>query len=195
MVMMETPPGTTIEATQEIMQLNERWLLEQPEVGGLFAAIGVGGPGQPGRTNQGIMFTVLKSRHERERSAQELIVEARTALGAIPGQKVNVYDMGSSMVGGGTRGADFEFFLRGNLELVELDQLAGEFSRRLEQHAGIVDVNQTLKMGLPEVRVIPDREKAAALGVDATALASTWRPSRRPGGATTSACGSSARTA
>ena len=32
---------------------------------------------------------------------------------------------------------------------------------------GYVDLDKSLKLGLPEVRVVPDRDKAAALGVDA----------------------------
>ncbi len=36
-----------------------------------------------------------------------------------------------------------------------------------------MDLNQSLKLGRPELRVIPDREKAAALGVDADQLATT----------------------
>jgi HAE1 family hydrophobic/amphiphilic exporter-1 len=174
LVSMETPPGSSLEATTEIMKMNEKWLLAQPEVKGLFAAIGVGGPGQPGSTNNGIIFAVLKSRHERERSAQELILQARKHMGEIPGQKLNVYDM-STVIGSGTRGANFEFFLKGDLELVDLDRLAREVARELEKREGIVDVNQSLKLGLPEVRVIPDRDKAAALGVDASSLATVVR--------------------
>ena len=42
----------------------------------------------------------------------------------------------------------------------------------LKQRGGFVDLNKDLDIGLPELRVIPDREKAAALGVDAATLAS-----------------------
>jgi HAE1 family hydrophobic/amphiphilic exporter-1 len=44
---------------------------------------------------------------------------------------------------------------------------------RLRQRGGFVDLDKSLKLGSPEVRVVPDREKAAALGVDAAALAET----------------------
>ena len=170
LVRMETPPGTTLEATLEIMEMNERWLLTQPELAGLFSAIGISGPGQPGNTNSGIMFAVLKPQGERERSVQELIAATRRALNKIPGQKANVFDL-STMVGGGERGADFEIFLKGDVSLTDLDALSDRMIRELEAKGGFVDLNKSLKMGLPEVRVVPDREKAAALGVDATSLA------------------------
>jgi len=41
----------------------------------------------------------------------------------------------------------------------------------LKAKGGFVDLDRSLKLGLPELRVIPDREKAAALGVDGAALA------------------------
>ena len=41
----------------------------------------------------------------------------------------------------------------------------------LDARGGYVDLNKSLKLGRPEIRVIPDREKAAALGLDATTLA------------------------
>jgi hydrophobe/amphiphile efflux-1 (HAE1) family protein len=169
-VQFETPPGTTIAATHEVLEQGETWMLAQPEVAGLFTAIGVGGPGRPGRTNAGVMLAVLTPRDERERTVQDLIVDARAALTAIPGQTVNVFDL-STMVGSGTVRADFEVSLQGNLELAQLDELSEEFARSLEKRPGFVDMNKSLELGLPEVRVIPDRARAAALGVDATSLA------------------------
>ena len=74
---ISTPPGTTLETTLEILSNNERWVMDQPELAGLFSAVGVGGPGRPGSSNRAIMFAVLKPRAERDRSAQELIVAAR----------------------------------------------------------------------------------------------------------------------
>ena len=43
----------------------------------------------------------------------------------------------------------------------------------LQAKGGFVDLDKSLKLGRPELRVTPDREKAAALGVDARTLAST----------------------
>jgi HAE1 family hydrophobic/amphiphilic exporter-1 len=169
--MLETPPGTTLAATEEILKLDMDYFLEQPEVKGLFSAIGVGGPGRPGRTNQAIMVAVLKPREERARTAQEIARDARADLGHIPGQKLSIIDT-MSMAGGGTRQSAFEFLIQGNLSLIELDRVADRMMAELRKRPGLVDLDKSLQLGLPEVRVIPDREKSAALGVDATSLAS-----------------------
>ena len=169
LVFFETPAGTTFESTLEHLKLDEQWILAQPEVAGLFSAVGVSGPRGPGTVNEGILFATLRPRAERERSAQELIREAREALGRIPGEQINVFDFSSLQTGHGRGG--FEFSVRGNLALGELDRLADELMRRLAAEGGIVELDKSLKLGLPELRVVPDREKASALGVNAQALA------------------------
>ena len=167
-VMLETPPGTSLEGTLARIQQGEDWMLAQPEVKGLFAGVGVSGPEGPGNVTNGVMVAILRSKSEREKSAMQLMTEARAALGTLPGVEVRVFDV-SSMMGGGGRG-ELEFAIRGNLEIDELDRISDEFMLRLKAHSGFVDVSKNLKVGLPEVRVIPDREKCAALGVDARTL-------------------------
>jgi HAE1 family hydrophobic/amphiphilic exporter-1 len=170
-IRFETPAGTTLDGSYEYMRLNERWALAQPELAGLFSGVGFGGPHGVRSANQGMMFAVLKSKKERERTAQQMVKEARAALREIPGQRVRVFDL-SNMMGSATDG-NFAFDLRGNVDLETLDEVSGEFLRALESRGDYVDLEKSLKMGLPEVRVVPDREKAATLGVDARSLATT----------------------
>ena len=167
-VMMETPPGTSLEGTTERVKQAEKWMLAQKELKGLFSGIGVSGPEGPGNVTNAVFVAILKPRSERERSAQDIMVAARAALSEIPGLEVRVFDP-ISMLSGGGRG-ELEFALRGNLPLDQLDQISDEILRRLRTHPGFVDLSKSLKIGLPEVRVIPDREKCSALGVDARSL-------------------------
>jgi len=169
-VRMETPPGTSAEATLEIMKMNERWALAQPEVTGAFSAVGMGGRRNDGEPTEGVMFIVLSHKSERKRGALELIREARRVMGAIPGQQVRIFDLSGMM--STSRGA-FSFHVQGDLDLETLDTLADHMISELDARGGYVDLNKSLKLGRPEIRVIPDREKAAALGVDATTLART----------------------
>jgi HAE1 family hydrophobic/amphiphilic exporter-1 len=166
---IETPPGTHRNATLELLKRDEAWMLAQPELQGLFGAVGIAGPDSPeGASNLALMFATLKPRNERERSVGELISEGRRVLNEIPGQKVNLFEMS---VASSNRGATLEFMVQGNLDLAELDALADQMMREMRNRSGYVDLDKSLKLGLPEVRVIPDREKAAALGVDATSVA------------------------
>ena len=169
-VRFETPPGTSLDTTLEFLDRNEDFVLSLPEHAGLFTAVGVGQHRGPGTSNEGIMFVILKSLRDRERRVQELVELTREELGKIPGQKVRVFDL-SNMASG--IGEAFSFELRGNVDPEELDRVADAFIADLEARGGFVDLDKSLRLGLPEVRVIPDREKAAALGVDAASLATT----------------------
>jgi HAE1 family hydrophobic/amphiphilic exporter-1 len=167
-VMMDTPPGTSLEGTTERVKQAEKWMLEQKELKGLFSGIGVSGPDGPGNVTNAVFVAILKPRSERTRSAQDIMVAARAALSQIPGLEVRVFDP-VSMLSGGGRG-ELEFALRGNLPIEQLDQISDAILQRLGAHKGFVDLSKSLKIGLPEVRVIPDREKCSALGVDARSL-------------------------
>jgi HAE1 family hydrophobic/amphiphilic exporter-1 len=169
-VRTETPPGTSVESTLEIMKMNERWVLDQPEVTGVFSAIGMGGRRGGGQPTEGVMFVVLEHKSKRDRDAHELIREARKVMGAIPGQEVRIFDLSGMM---STRSGELSFHIQGDLDLETLDALADRMIGELDARGGYVDLNKSLKLGRPEIRVIPDREKAAALGLDATTLART----------------------
>jgi HAE1 family hydrophobic/amphiphilic exporter-1 len=166
----ETPPGTTLDTTLEYLKQNEKWVLEQPELAGLFAGVGIGQHRSKGDPSQGMMFAILKSKKERERTTQELVPLARKVLKKIPGQEVRVYDLSNMLA---INEGDFAFEIRGNVELAQLNDYANEFTTGMEAAGGYVDLQKSLRLGLPQVRVLPDRGKAAALGVDARTLATT----------------------
>jgi HAE1 family hydrophobic/amphiphilic exporter-1 len=174
MVRTEAPQGTTLEVAREFLAQDEAWMLSQPETEGLFSSVGMGnGPNMPGRPSEGMMFATLAPLSERERSVHELMDAGREALGRTAGREIRIFNPGSMMSSGGSRMGEFEVELRGNLSLHDLDALSDEFMAELAAHGGFVDLNKSLKLGLPELRVIPDRERAAALGIDARALATT----------------------
>jgi HAE1 family hydrophobic/amphiphilic exporter-1 len=79
------------------------------------------------------------------------------------------------MMRGGAHAGAFEVQIRGNLPLEELARLSDEFIEALDAREGFVDLDKSLKLGLPERQVVPDREKAAALGVDADTIATAIR--------------------
>ena len=171
---IEAPPGTPLEATLEYLKRDEAWMLAQPEVAGLFSAVGTHGGGDAAsrisQPNKAMIFGNLIDRAHRERSVIEIIESARRELQRIPGRIIRVFNPSEIMSTGG-RGGAFEVEILGNLPLAELDRLAREFKERLAALGGFVDLSSSLEMGLPELRVVPDRDKAAALGVDARTVA------------------------
>ena len=166
---IETAPGSSVDSTLEYLARDEAWFLTQPEVAGMFSAVG-DGPEGLGRSNQAMMFGTLIPRSERKRTVQELVRDARAALGDVPGRQIRIFNP-AEMMRGGSRGGAMEIELRGNLPLEELAEWSDAMIDRLSAHGGFVDLDRSLKLGLPELRVIPDRAKAAALGIDGRTLA------------------------
>ncbi len=164
----EAAPGTSIWATLEYLRQDEKWFLEQPEVIGMFSAAGSSGGFDPPKSNAAMIFGTLAARADRTKNVETLIKEARVALAPVPGRKIRVFNPASSMSGSS---AGFKIQLRGNLSLEELDHAANDFIAALQEHRGYVDIDSSLKLGLPEVRIHADREKAAEMGVDARAIA------------------------
>jgi len=163
----ETPPGTSLEATTEILERNEEYFLALPERLALFEGIGNTSAVEVGRSNRGGIFVTLVPSHQRRRSSQEIMREARAFASGIAGQKSTIGDPSASFSVEG----EFQMQLRGNVPIAELDAHARELMRRLQARGGFVDLDKDLKVGSPELRVIPDRKKAASLGVDGTSLA------------------------
>ena len=164
----EAMAGTALDETLGYLQKGEAWFLDQPEVEGIFAAAGSGGGFTPPKGNTFMMFGTLSLRADRERSVMDIISEARSSLADIPGSKFRVFNPAESLMG---RGGGFEMELRGNVSLAELDQISDAFVAGLAAKEGFVDIDKSLKMGQPELRVTPDREKSAAMGVDARSIA------------------------
>jgi HAE1 family hydrophobic/amphiphilic exporter-1 len=171
--MIDTPPGSSLDATLEHWKRDEQWVLDQPEVLGQFSAAGSSGGSSPPRPNVAMIFGTLSPRDQRRRSVFDIMQAARDRLQSIPGRQIRVYNPAEMMASGS--GAAFEVQIRGNLALLDLDRLADQMMAGLVERGGFVDLDKSLKLGLPEVRVIPDREKAAALGVDARTIASAIR--------------------
>jgi HAE1 family hydrophobic/amphiphilic exporter-1 len=167
---MHALPGTSIDAMREYVARDEQYMLDQPELVGMFSAVGSAGGMDVPLDHTGTIFGMLTPSSERDRDIFDLIGQARRDLGRIPGRDIRIFSMGEAM---SAQAEDFVFELRGNLELGELDRLADRFIDELEARPGYVDLDKSLKLGLPELQVVPDRKKAAALGVDARTVATT----------------------
>ncbi len=61
---LEAPPGTSLDATQEYLERDEAWFLDQPEIVGLFSAAGSSGGGNEAarhaETNMGMIFGTMQ---------------------------------------------------------------------------------------------------------------------------------------
>lgn len=165
---LKTPVGSSLEFTNEKFKLAEKFVMSRPEINRYYAAIGGFGGGE---VNQGVLFVTLKPKSERKMSQTELIGVFRKELNSIPDLKAFIQDL-STMGFTAQRGFPIEFSVRGR-NWDDLAKYSTEIMERMKKTGLMVDVDTDYLLGVTEVRVKPNRQKAQERGVDMQTLGNT----------------------
>ncbi|RME28337.1 MAG: efflux RND transporter permease subunit, partial [Candidatus Zixiibacteriota bacterium] len=166
MVTVETPAGTDLDVTSERIAQVEEKLRALREVKGLYVTIGAG----QDPVTKGHVLVNLTDKSQRRLSAKMLMDSVRTLVTTIPGIKVAV---GPKQQEGGAEKA-IEISLRGD-DLDELKRLTHEVEDIMKATPGVVDVDNTLEEGKPELQIETDRKAANDLGVSLAEIPRTIR--------------------
>ncbi|MDR0966089.1 MAG: efflux RND transporter permease subunit [Myxococcales bacterium] len=164
-VSLRAAVGTNMDETDRLFKRAEAIAQALPETLTLFNNVG-------GRNaNTGRLFITIPPPNERERTQKEIEAELRTTLNAIPGLKAVVMDLSQSGFSA-QRGFPVEFSVRGANwdDLVTASEAA---MNKLNQSGAVIDLDSDYEMGMPELRIVPDRERAADLGVSMQTVSST----------------------
>ncbi len=177
MVRIQTPIGSSITHTDALFKDIEAKVLTVPGVEKYYAAIG-GFSG--GEVNAGMLFVTLKDfkkrpidkKTGRPLSQKTIMGMVRHTIKATPGiTKVVVQDLSLSGFSA-QRGFPVEFSLRGP-DWDTLGQLSESLKPKMEATGTMTDVDSDYVLGMPEYQVVPNRERAAARGVNIEAIAQT----------------------
>lgn len=169
MLRLQTAVGSDITETDKLFQKAEAYVNNSPFVERAFAVVGGFGGGA---VNTGVMFITMVPPDKRPITQAEFAGMLRKELNAIPGLRAIVQDLSQS---GFTaqRGFPVEFSVRGS-EWETLVLLSQDMMKRLNESGTVVDLDTDYQLGMPELKVVPDRARAADIGVSiedvATAL-------------------------
>ncbi len=160
-----SPQGTSLSATQSIMDRIARDMREQvKEVESTLVLAGWGGGGG------GRIFVTLKPIAERQRSQAEVINQARGITKKYSSKDYRINVSGSSSISGslglGRGGSGIGFYIAGP-DQEKLKQYGDKLVAQLENDPLFRDPDTSNEEGAPELQVIIDRQKAADLGVKA----------------------------
>jgi hydrophobe/amphiphile efflux-1 (HAE1) family protein len=168
MVRVQTAVGSNLAETDALMLKAEAVVNARKDVKRAFSIVGgFGGTG----VNTSILFLTLHPPSERALTQAEVAQELRRSLGSIPGVRAVVQDLSQS---GFTaqRGFPVELSVRGS-DWNELVGVSDRLKQELTESGVLLDLDSDHQVGMPELRVVPDRAKAADLGVPMEAVAST----------------------
>jgi hydrophobe/amphiphile efflux-1 (HAE1) family protein len=168
LVRLQTAVGSDIRETDKLFQRAEALMAKRPEVERYFAVVGGFGGGQ---VNSGVLFVTLVPPRQRDASQQEFAARVRRELNAIPGLRAVVQDLSQS---GFTaqRGFPVEFSIRGS-DWEKLIEVSDSMSRELAASGLVVDLDTDYRLGMPELRILPDRARASDLGIPIEDVATT----------------------
>lgn len=177
MVNIQTPLGSSINFTDRVYKQAEKLLQARPEVKTYYAAVG---GFQGGLVNQGNLSVTMKDPKERPVAApfkrrpsqQEFMGFVREEFKKIPGVfRVTVLDL--SLAGfSAKRGYPIQFTVQGP-SWDKLAELSGVFMDKMNASGLVTDVDTDYRLGIPEIRITPDRAHASARGVTVTNIANT----------------------
>ncbi len=171
-VVVETPPGASLEKSDEIIKEIEAELRKIPDVENLFVTIGVRGQYQSNVTDISI-YVGLKHMSERNRNQQAIMQDARGRLKKYTELRLGIQNI-NLVSGGGFRQTPFNLVIRGP-ELEKLDEYSKTLIKRLSAIPGFVDTDTGQALRHPETQVRIDRKKASDLGVKMDTIASGLR--------------------
>jgi multidrug efflux pump subunit AcrB len=159
---MFAPEGSTSEYTDRMMRQMEEIVSDAPEVAGYFSAVALPFSG-PGTATLGFMFISLKE--ERERHVKEIVnapdgfanrfyeeIEGAFAVPNIP-KAIET-----------TGGRPFQLVLQ-STDMEAVEAYTVELTQKLREVGFLTNVRQNFEVSKPELRIMVDRNRAAALGV------------------------------
>jgi len=168
MIRIQTAVGSDISETDTLLVRAEETVNAHPEVIQTFSFVGgMGGGG----VNSGMMFLTLVEPGERKMSQAEFSAVLRRELNAIPGVRAVIQDT-SQQGFTAQRGFPVEFSVRG-ADWNELVPLSQKLMAELTATGTVTDLDSDYRVGMPELRVTPDRAVCADVGVSVDDVATT----------------------
>ena len=165
-VNLRAPEGYTLAATSALSEKIAQDLRQLPGITDTLTTIG---SGQQQQVNLANIYVKLAPLEERKDSQEKLMLRARSEilgkyLKLYPDQLRTSVAQVAAFSGGGFRNADIQYVINGP-DLDKLAKYTDEFMKKMKTMPDIVDVDSTLILGKPELRLVIDRARAADLGV------------------------------
>jgi len=133
-----------------------------PDVANVLSSCGPRGNISVG--NSGIVLAQLKPRSQRKRSADEIIADLRPKLAKITGIRAFLQVPPPIRLGGSLSKSQYQYTLQDS-DTAELYRYAPMLEQKMRGLSGIQDVTSDLQLSNPQINVLIDRDKAAAIGI------------------------------
>ncbi len=168
-VIVELPQGKTLAAAQALCDEVAAKIRRLEVVSDTLVTIG---GGAQEKVNEGRIQVNMVSRSRRRVTQKQVEERVRRMLSQEHRAKISVQPMG--MIEGGQAQQAVQFMLRGQ-DLRQLSSAASRMLVALRKEKGFVDLDVSYRGGKPEIRVIPNRRRAADRDVPLALIGSSLR--------------------
>ncbi|MBC7691793.1 MAG: efflux RND transporter permease subunit [Methylotenera sp.] len=172
LISAQTPPGASLETTNEASKELEAIVRSIPEVESFIVSVGSGGGGSQGtQVNQFTIPARLIPKEKRKLTHMEIMTVMRGKFKKVKNLRVSMRDISSRNLSSG-RPNPLAINLRGP-DLNVLNERSQLLIKRLEEEGIAVDLDTDYRTGIPELIIRPDRKAMAARGVSVDAVGET----------------------
>jgi HAE1 family hydrophobic/amphiphilic exporter-1 len=171
-------PGLSLDETYNFVQRVEKAIMEEPEFRSIISITGLSqtskydaaqGAGATG-VNESMIFYEIAPKSERTRTAVEFMDVIRSKVPPLAKGTLYFMQTNDYFTRGGGRPIEIKLFGR---DLWVLQKISDQIADALQKEEEIVDVDNSLKMGKPELQISVDRDKASSMGITVATIANT----------------------
>ncbi len=163
----QASPDVSFQAMEDRQREVVDVVLRDPAVATVASTVGVSSGWSS--INRGTLFVSLKPLSERGISSEAVINRLRGPLEKVAGVQTTLFSAQDLRGGGRQGGAQFQYSLI-TQDVGELRRWALALQEKLRATPGIVDVTSDQDRAGPQVNVVIDRDAAARLGINTTAI-------------------------
>ena len=178
-VTTEAAQGTSYDKLVEYQDQIAQIVRQDPNVEGLVSTVGGTAASTLGGPNLGQLVVHLKPRSDRKELANEIITKLRPRLADIAGMEVYLQNPPTVRIGGQVSKSLYQFTMQ-SPNRQELYAATRKLQKALGAVDGLEDLTSDLEVESPQVDVEIDRDKAAALGVNANQIENAFYDAHGP---------------
>lgn len=171
MTAVRSPEGSSLAYTDKAVQKAEAVYAKHPDVDRYFSVVAFSQSG-PGNVNEGIMFVTLndKASGKRKKDQSEILQEITPTMMGIQEGLVFPFARPSSPTS--TFGDPLRLVIQG-FDLDTIAETSDLIKSRMDQTFGMYNVQNSLKLNKPQLKIDIKREKAAQLGISVKDISKT----------------------
>jgi HAE1 family hydrophobic/amphiphilic exporter-1 len=176
MVLIQAPPGASLDYTMGIVKQSEQIMMKMPETKQMFAAAGFGFTGSS--PNQGVLFAQLKDFKDRPgdaHSAKALVGQLFAGFSQITGAMVIPFLPPSIQGLGQFGGFSYELLDQSGGQIEGLEAAAQQLITQGNQTPGLTALFTQFTANDPQLVVNIDREQAKSLGMSLAEVTDTMQ--------------------